>query len=142
MQHPETAKDFSAYLDLYHRYEAEYQVEDILQGNAAPGVYARVQRGGFDERLSVLGLLLDRLGGYFREFYRADRLAVVIHQTLVQVKQQMRDGLSPLDALEKLLTEQTEETARLRRAAEPVCGIAGTAERFAGCSGAGIGVCV
>ena len=116
LQHPETAKDFSAYLDLYHRYEAEYQVEDILQGNAAPGVYARVQRGGFDERLSVLGLLLDRLGGYFREFYRADRLAVVIHQTLVQVKQQMRDGLSPLDALEKLLTEQTEETARLRRA--------------------------
>ena len=116
LQHPETAKDFAAYLDLYHRYEAEYQVDEILRGNAAPSVYARVQRGGFDERLSVLGLLLDRLGGYFREFYRADRLAVSVHQLLVKVKQQMREGIAPFRTLEQLLAEQTAETERLRRA--------------------------
>ena len=32
IQHPRIAKDFANYLELYYKYQNEYQVDEILQG--------------------------------------------------------------------------------------------------------------
>lgn len=68
LQHEEVAKDTAAYLDLYKKYQDDYGIEQILLGNAAPNVYARLLKASFDERLSVVNLLISGLNVYFKEF--------------------------------------------------------------------------
>ena len=33
IQHPKIAKDFANYLELYGKYQTDYQIEEILKGN-------------------------------------------------------------------------------------------------------------
>ncbi len=61
LQNPKIAKDFAIYYDLFKKYESDYQVDKILAGNAPEDVKARAKDAGFDERLALLGLLLDAI---------------------------------------------------------------------------------
>lgn len=54
-------KEFTAYYDLYNKYKRDYKLDDILSGNPPETAFARSKKAGFDERLSVLGMLMDRL---------------------------------------------------------------------------------
>ena len=54
-------KEFTAYYDLYNKYKRDYRLEDILNGNPPETAFTRSKKAGFDERLSVLGMLMDRL---------------------------------------------------------------------------------
>lgn len=67
LQHPKIAKDFANYLMLYEKYQKDYQVEEILSGKVQEAVYDKIAHGAFDERLSLTGLLLSRLGAVFGE---------------------------------------------------------------------------
>ena len=59
IQHEKIAEDFSAYLDLYYKYRDDYGVEEILAGQTKPAVFARLLQAPFDERLSLVSLLLE-----------------------------------------------------------------------------------
>lgn len=65
IQHPRIAKDFANYLELYRRYQSEYRVEEILAGTIRENVCDQAARAPFDEKLSLVGLLLSKLSGYF-----------------------------------------------------------------------------
>lgn len=65
LQYPEIAKDFANYLLIYEKYQKDYQVEEILSGKVREAVYDKITRAAFDERLSLTGLLLSRLGTEF-----------------------------------------------------------------------------
>ncbi|MBR1674400.1 MAG: AAA family ATPase [Eubacterium sp.] len=54
-------KEFTAYYDLYNKYKRDYRLDDILGGNPPESAFARSKRAGFDERLSVLGMLMDKI---------------------------------------------------------------------------------
>lgn len=54
-------KEFTAYYDLYNKYKKDYQLDAILAGNATEEAKIRGQKATFDERLSVLGMLVDRI---------------------------------------------------------------------------------
>ena len=58
---PEVAEDFFSYYELYRKYEDDYNIREILRGQAQPAVFERLTKAGFDERLSVVNLLLDAL---------------------------------------------------------------------------------
>ncbi|MBF7096255.1 ATP-binding protein [Alkalibacter mobilis] len=53
------AKDFSIYYDLYNKYRKDYKVDEILNGNFISGVKEKAKEAGFDERLSLIGLLME-----------------------------------------------------------------------------------
>lgn len=55
------AKEFAAYYDLYRKYKRDYRIEDILNGSASPQAVERARTAAFDERLSLLGMLLDKV---------------------------------------------------------------------------------
>ena len=55
------AREFSSYYDLYQKYKKDYRVAQILAGNADADVRKRAKNAAFDERISLLGLLLDAL---------------------------------------------------------------------------------
>lgn len=67
IQYPRIAKDFANYLELYHKYRQDYQVDEILAGRVREDLYRKLERAPFDERLSVVSLLLAKLTGQFRE---------------------------------------------------------------------------
>jgi hypothetical protein len=54
-------KEFAAYYDLYNKYKNDYKVDEILSGNISELAVARAVNAGFDERLSLLGMLLDKV---------------------------------------------------------------------------------
>ncbi|MDD6789753.1 MAG: AAA family ATPase [Lachnospira sp.] len=53
--------DFGSYYRLYHKYGEDYHVQDILAGNAPEDVCHRAEEAGFDEKMTLIGLLLDAL---------------------------------------------------------------------------------
>jgi len=61
LRHEDVAEDVAAYLDLYWKYQDDYGIREILQGNVRTEVYARLYKAAFDERISVVNLLLDGL---------------------------------------------------------------------------------
>lgn len=75
LQHPRIAEDFSAYLDLYYKYRDDYGVEEILAGSTKPAVFARLMQAPFDERLSLVSLILAGLDTRFTASRRANAVA-------------------------------------------------------------------
>lgn len=60
-------KEFTAYYELYNKYKKDYKVEEILAGTNSAQVVERARIAKFDERLSLLGMLLDKLESEMRE---------------------------------------------------------------------------
>ncbi len=54
-------KEFTAYYDLYNKYKRDYHIADILDGRPSAHAIARAKEAAFDERLSLLGMLLDKV---------------------------------------------------------------------------------
>lgn len=67
LQNRKIAKNFAVYYDLFRKYRSDYQVDRILAGKAGKEITARAKAAKFDERLSLLGLLVDALVGALRE---------------------------------------------------------------------------
>ena len=69
-------KEFTAYYELYNKYKKDYKVEDILNGTNSAQEVERARIAKFDERLSLVGMLLDKLESEMREnLETADYLA-------------------------------------------------------------------
>ena len=86
IQHPKIAEDFSAYLDLYYKYRDDYGVEEILAGQTKPAVFARLLQAPFDERLSLVSLLLAGLDTRFTASLQADAVADACYAFLRETK--------------------------------------------------------
>ena len=61
LQNKNIAKDFAVYYDLFKKYRSDYQVDKILEGKADAEIIDRAKAAKFDERLSLLGLIVDAL---------------------------------------------------------------------------------
>ena len=61
LRNEKVVKEFTAYYDLYNKYKKDYRIEEILSGHAPVNAIARAKAAAFDERLSLLGMLLDRV---------------------------------------------------------------------------------
>ena len=52
-------KDFAAYYDLYNKYKNDYKIDKLLDGEISDAVVEKAAKAEFDERLSLLGMLMD-----------------------------------------------------------------------------------
>ena len=91
IQHQKIAEDFSAYLDLYYKYRDDYGVEEILAGQVKPAVYARLLNAPFDERLSLVSLILAGLNTRFAASRRKDAVADGCYAFLREAKKAFAD---------------------------------------------------
>ena len=57
LQDPEVAEDFTLYLELFSKYQNQYDIERVLDGNYGPQMVNRVKSAPFDERIAVVNLL-------------------------------------------------------------------------------------
>ena len=61
LAHDDVAKDVAAYIDLYKKYEDHYGIPEILEGKVTTSIYERLFRASFDEKISVVHLVLSGL---------------------------------------------------------------------------------
>mgnify|MGYP001448893096 FL=1 len=66
LHNEDIAEDFAAYYDLYNKYRDDYGINNILAGNATSDIYRRMTNADYDERLTVVNLLLDTLNKHFK----------------------------------------------------------------------------
>ena len=126
IQFPGISKDFANYLELYYKYQNDYQVDRILAGEINEALCDKVSRAAFDEKLSVVGLLLSRLGSSLRAL-RTTEL------TMEQVMGRLKDFRQELfgEGEMSLGAESSREPVRSGREKFPQNTPGGPAERFA-----------
>lgn len=61
LHHEDIAEDVFAYYLVYKKYQDDYGIDDILNGNVSSSIYARLFNADFGERVSVVNLVMDGL---------------------------------------------------------------------------------
>lgn len=68
IEHPRIAKDFANYLELYKKYQARYQIDEVLEGKRNEGLMEQAAKAPFDEKLSIISLILAKLDVEFKAY--------------------------------------------------------------------------
>ena len=101
LQYPSIAKDFANYLELYNRYQKDYQVDEILSGVIRPGTLSKLRYAAFDERVEIVSLLLSRLSADFKNWWETDRYVGHLYAILKEFQRRSlpsaADGTAPTD---------------------------------------------
>ena len=61
LQYPMVARDFAAYYELYRKYQSDYQIGKILEGQCPSEIYRRAKEAPYEERVTLVHLLLEVL---------------------------------------------------------------------------------
>ena len=94
VQEGRIAREFSIYYDLFNKYRADYEIESILDGTVSDEIRVRAKGARFDERLSIMGLLLDSLNEKFKRTFEIEG----VMQELVSILRDAKPGLTEADA--------------------------------------------
>lgn len=108
LQDRRIAVDFANYLELYYKYDETYRIEDILAGSFDKILVERAGNAAFDEKISVVGLMLSRLNTEFMNVYRYDRLVTELYETLKTFNKKMQADVKtlPITVLKQLIEEK------------------------------------
>ena len=107
LRHEDVAEDVSAYFDLYKKYQDDYGIAEILEGKVKPSVYARIDQAAFDERLSVVNLLLDGISNVFYQIQREREITDAWYDFLKEYRQKLKNSLQAKGIFETILAEKT-----------------------------------
>ena len=107
IQHWKIAKDFANYLELYAKYKKDYGIEHILEGKYSKDTLDKLQYAAFDERLSVVGMLIGKLSEFFKQAFLSDRFVTMLYEHMKKYKMSMD--------LEAVLKEAVSEYEKLRK---------------------------
>ena len=86
LQNKEIAKSFALYYDLLNKYKSDYQIDRIFAGEADETIVQRAADARFDERLSLLGLLLSGLGERFAAVESEGKLSEELLQCFKELR--------------------------------------------------------
>ena len=89
LQNKKIAKEFAIYYDLFNKYKSDYQVDRILAGNASPAIKDRAKVAKFDERLALLGLMLDAVTGELKQVCLAEQALTELLNALKNVRTEL-----------------------------------------------------
>jgi hypothetical protein len=104
LQFPKIARDFANYLELYYKYQDDYQIDEILSGSVRETLSNKLKRAQFDEKLNVIGLLLSKLNGGFKQVVRdAEKLEILMAEL-----KKLHDGSLSGDMEARLCTVRKE----------------------------------
>lgn len=92
LRNERVVKEFTAYYDLFNKYKKEYQTEEILNGTAGAQTIERARVAAFDERLSLLGMLIDKVISETREDMEISDYLVELLKNLKAIKAAVEKG--------------------------------------------------
>lgn len=122
LQNNRIAEEFSIYYSLYNKYKSDYQIEEILNGTYSDDIVERAKVARFDERLTVLGLLIDSLGNSFTKIYETEEVLRSLvkefrDQKVVMQSSSVDQAMECLDKIQKRLSQigYAEDTTQARK---------------------------
>ena len=108
IQHWNTAKDFANYLELFEKYKTDYQIDAVLEGQFEKFATDKLKLASFDEKFSVVGLLLGRLGRAFYQYYEQDLYVNDLFEKLKRFKKDLDLGTVPSLAMKNRIQMEQE----------------------------------
>lgn len=111
LQDQEIAEEFSLYLELFEKYQDDYQVSAILSGAAGEELKDRAKEAPFDERVALVNLLLDVLLGDAHRLAARKKALLEVRQILAKLK----EADSGASLLASLTAQENECQLELRR---------------------------
>lgn len=109
ISHKDVAEDVAAYIDLYNKYKDDYGIDDILMGRAKPEVYKRIYNAPFDERVTVVNLILDGLNIHFNKVHHTQYITDKWFNFLKEYKKRLSDNVNGHDIYIELLNASKEK---------------------------------
>ena len=98
LQDSEIAAAFAAYYALYSKYRTLYRIPEILEGTV-PEQSTSLREAPFDEKLSILGLLIDSLNQEFQGYAERQRVQKRILEELSEVRAGLKRAASEKDGV-------------------------------------------
>lgn len=82
LQKPEIARDFAAYYQLFRKYGTDYGIPDVLNGEMDSRKVEMAKGGSFEERFTVVHLVLDYLSNDFACYGAMDANVTLLHEVV------------------------------------------------------------
>lgn len=102
LQNKKIAKDFAIYYDLFQKYKSDYQVDKILAGKAPEEIKARAKAAKFDERLALLGMLLDAITDELKKVSLSEQALTELLNSLKNVRMELaRPNANAITSVQK-----------------------------------------
>lgn len=106
------ADQFTVYYSLFEKYRSDYQVGSILSGTATPSIKDRAKAAPFDERIALLGLMIDTLSADCSKALDQEGIVVTLRDLLRETKPEFLAGASVDEALAPRVSERERKLAR------------------------------
>lgn len=88
------ADSFSVYYNLFDKYRSDYQIMNILSGEAGLDIINRARGAEFDERVALLGLMLDAVANACGHALEQEEVVISLRDILRDAKPALLDGSS------------------------------------------------
>lgn len=108
----EIAEQFSVYYALFDKYRSDYQVPKIMEGKTDADLRMRAREAEFDERVALIGLLMDSLSNAAGEALDQESLVMNLRDVLRAAKPELLGGATVEDAVSKRIRERDAKLAR------------------------------
>lgn len=107
LQDAKIAADFAQYYDLFCKYRSDYQISTILDGSAPEEIKQRALKAKFDERLALIGLMLDAINLQVQRVMDENKMSTKLMDVIKAFRlQQAKTKLPPDEAYLALIEEQ------------------------------------
>lgn len=109
----ECSRKFAIFYDLFKKYRMDYSIDDIFTGNFSPKAIDRAQKARFDERLSLISMLMDGIGS------RSKKIMTEysgLMDTVTRLRKIKKDKTHIHDLLIQNISEVREEMDKLKTA--------------------------
>ncbi|MCQ2497345.1 MAG: AAA family ATPase [Lachnospiraceae bacterium] len=106
-------REFTAYYDLFNKYKNDYKAWEIVDGIYSEETVAKAGAAAFDERISLMGILVTNIENEMREVCRRGEMLKSILPALKTIKTADRDAI---DILSSMLSARVKKTEQLKAA--------------------------
>ncbi len=106
LQNKIISDDFSHYYDLFNKYSSDYGIEKIINGDYTDELVERAKRAEFDERLSLIGLLLDGISSIIKENIEKEELISEYKNILLALKSKISSKNDDINKIWNTIMEE------------------------------------
>ena len=115
IQNIEIAKAFATYYDLFIKYKKDFQVDAILRGIYSKETEKLAKEARFDERISLLSLMLDMVGESTDNCMLLEDKIALLMKTIIENKEDLKNDESIINRLLQISQKINESIASGRR---------------------------
>ena len=114
IQHDRIAGEFASYLELYRKYEEDYGIDEILKGVIREGTLKKLSHASFDERLSVVSLLLSGCMTEFRRVRAQELFTELLYEKMKEAGKILNGAETERGTIPEVMDRLKEETEQER----------------------------